>query len=144
MSDIFVEVSHDALEIEGDPPEVEIDGLRYTRQQEGDLVCYVPDGQAEFMEAFSKETCPDCGLSVMSPKFGSLMLDDESWAKIAPEPPEPNGGGRLCPNCILGRLSDRGVYPTHFFFAGGPLGDETGPLLQEGIRKIGIRREEPA
>lgn len=59
--------------------------------------------------------CLDCGEPYGSPRFPDLVIDNDAFAKIAPNPPD---GGLLCPNCICARLEKAGVETTGRFTSG--------------------------
>lgn len=61
--------------------------------------------------------CYDCGEQYGSPRFPDLIIDNEAFAQIAPNPPD---GGLLCPNCICARLEAKGI-ECNGRFTSGPL-----------------------
>lgn len=59
--------------------------LKYNKDEDGRIICI------------------DCGMRYED--FADLTIDDDLWEKIAPYK-NSDGGGILCPNCILKRLSE--------------------------------------
>lgn len=62
--------------------------------------------------------CLDCGEKYGSPRFPDLIIDNEAFAVIAPNPPD---GGLICPNCICARLEMASLSGVRARFTSGPL-----------------------
>jgi Lar family restriction alleviation protein len=59
--------------------------------------------------------CYDCGRPYV--KGPDLVVPDAEWAKIAPK---PDGGGVLCPNCMIDRFEAIGAKNVRAVFTSGP------------------------
>lgn len=64
--------------------------------------------------------CLDCGEPYGSPRFPDLIIDNEAFSAIAPNPPD---GGLLCPNCICARLHFAGLSGVTGRFTSGPIAE---------------------
>lgn len=62
--------------------------------------------------------CADCGLPYSDDGFQDLVVENEAWAVIAPR---PDGGGLLCPTCLVRRLVRVGFDRVSGSFRSGPL-----------------------
>lgn len=63
--------------------------------------------------------CYDCGKPYG--QFPDLIIDNDAFARIAPNPPD---GGILCPNCINDRLVDAGLENVSAKFTSGPMSNQ--------------------
>lgn len=62
--------------------------------------------------------CYDCGRAYREyAGFADLHIPDEYWDKIAPK---PEGGGMLCPSCMVSRATHKGLSNVPAKFTSGP------------------------
>lgn len=72
--------------------------------------------------------CIDCGELYGGPRFPDLVIDDESFAKVAPNPPD---GGLVCPNCLNARLEAAGLFGVPAAFMSGAFANDDGPAVKD-------------
>lgn len=72
--------------------------------------------------------CVDCGELYGGPRFPDLVIDDESFAKVAPNPPD---GGLICPNCLNARLEVAGMFGVRAVFMSGAMVNDEGLAAQD-------------
>lgn len=50
--------------------------------------------------------CADCGREYGSAGFPDMIIPDDDWLRIAPQ---EDGGGLLCPSCMIARIAIEGI-----------------------------------
>ena len=84
------------------------------------------DSQAQTEPAIKTANCHDCARPYEHESgFADLLLPNEVWSKISPD---GDGGGLLCPCCIIARLTRAGYTDVDARFVSGPF------LVDDGLR----------